>query len=119
MNTNNSVKVKIKPLSVNTAWQGKRFKTPFYKSYEQELLLRLPNTYKVAKEGPLEAFYEFGINTVADWDNPIKPLQDILQKKYNFDDRRILKATVIKTVVKKGNGYLRFSIQPLIMPDED
>ena len=33
-----------------------------------------------------------------------KPLQDILQKKYNFDDRRIIKATVIKKVVKKGMG---------------
>jgi Holliday junction resolvase RusA-like endonuclease len=113
------VHLKIKPLSVNTAWQGKKFKTPFYKAYEQELLLRLPNSYKVPEEGPLEAFYEFGLNTVADWDNPIKPLQDILQKKYNFDDRRIHKAVVIKKVVKKGDGYLRFSIKSYLAPTED
>jgi Holliday junction resolvase RusA-like endonuclease len=50
---------------------------------------------------------------VADWDNPIKPLQDILQKKYNFDDRRIHKAIVIKKVVKKGEGYFKFSIESL------
>jgi Holliday junction resolvase RusA-like endonuclease len=48
---------------------------------------------------------------MADWDNPIKPLQDILQKKYGFDDRRIMKASVIKNVVKKGDGYLNFSIR--------
>ena len=106
------VYLKIKPLSVNKAWQGKRFKTPYYKAYEQELLLRLPNAYRVPEDGPLEVYYEFGLNTVADWDNPIKPLQDILQKKYNFDDRRIIKATVIKKVVKKGEGYLKFSILP-------
>lgn len=110
MSKNKPIEIKIKPLSVNEAWQGRRFKTPFYKAYEEELLLRLPNAYKVPDEGPLEAYYEFGINTVADWDNPIKPLQDVLQKKYNFDDRRILKATVLKKVVKKGEGYFKFSI---------
>jgi hypothetical protein len=26
----------IKPLSVNKAWQGKRFKSPEYKSYENK-----------------------------------------------------------------------------------
>jgi Holliday junction resolvase RusA-like endonuclease len=48
---------------------------------------------------------------MADWDNPVKPLQDILQKKYNFDDRRILRAEVIKNVVKKGGGYFNFEIR--------
>jgi len=104
--------IKIKPLSVNEAWQGKRFKTKFYKSYEQELFLRLPPTLNIPEDGPIEVYYEFGLNTVADYDNPIKPLQDILQKKYNFDDRRILKATVIKKVVKKGEGYISFLISP-------
>ncbi len=113
MSKSKPVEIKIKPLSVNEAWQGRRFKTPFYKAYEEELLLRLPNTYKVPEEGPLEAYYEFGLNTVADWDNPIKPLQDVLQKKYNFDDRRILKATVLKKVVKKGAGYFKFEIKTL------
>ena len=57
------------------------------------------------------ACYEFGLNTLADWDNPVKPLQDILQKKYGFDDRRIMRATVIKSIVKKGDGYINFSIR--------
>jgi hypothetical protein len=35
-------KLNEKPLSVNLAWQGKRFKTPIYKAYEKELLLRMP-----------------------------------------------------------------------------
>jgi hypothetical protein len=48
---------------------------------------------------------------LADWDNPIKPTQDIIAKKYGFNDRRILKGTVIKNVVKKGEGYFTFSIR--------
>jgi hypothetical protein len=106
-----AIQIHIKPLSVNDAWQGKRFKTPAYKAYEQALMLMLPNDYFVPEEGDLEVIYEFGLNTLADWDNPVKPLQDILQKKYDFDDRRIMKASVIKHIVKKGDGYLNFQIK--------
>ena len=31
--------VNIKPLSVNQAWAGRRFKTPKYKAFEKEMLL--------------------------------------------------------------------------------
>jgi Holliday junction resolvase RusA-like endonuclease len=106
-----TVQIHIKPLSVNDAWQGKRFKTPEYKAYEQELMLLLPNKYEVPAEGDLAINFEFGLNTLADWDNPIKPLQDILQKKYDFNDRRVVRARVIKNTVKKGEGYLNFSIR--------
>lgn len=106
-----AIQIHIKPMSVNEAWQGKRYKTPAYKAYEQEVMLLLPNTYEVPAEGGLEINFEFGLNTLADWDNPIKPLQDILQKKYGFNDSRVLKGTVIKNVVKKGEGYFIFSIR--------
>ena len=36
------IKVEIKPLSVNAAWQGRRFKTEAYKKYEKEVLSALP-----------------------------------------------------------------------------
>lgn len=106
--------LKIKPLSVNEAWQGRRFKTPQYKAYEDELMLRLPPKCDIPSEGFLEAVYEFGISHASDFDNPIKPFQDVLQKKYGFDDHRILKATIRKKIVSKGNNYLTFSIIPLI-----
>ena len=38
----------------------------------------------------------------ADWDNPIKPLQDILQKKYKFNDCNITNALVLKNIVPKN-----------------
>ena len=107
-----TIQIHRKPLSVNACWQGKRFKTPLYKDYEKEILELLPEKYEIP-EGDLQVRYEFGLNTMADWDNPVKPLQDILQKKYDFDDRRIMKAEVIKKVVKRGEGYFNFEIWSL------
>lgn len=99
-------------MSVNQAWQGKRFKTLKYKKYERDLLLMLPSIK--LPQPPYFVSYEFGMSsTLSDWDNPIKPFQDILQKKYGFDDRDILKAEVIKEIVPKGKEYLKFNIQSL------
>ena len=107
-----TIQIHKKPLSINACWQGKRFKTPLYKDYEKEILELLPEKYEIP-EGDLQVRYEFGLNTMADWDNPVKPLQDILQKKYDFDDRRIMRAEVIKKVVKRGEGYFNFEIWSL------
>ena len=101
---------KIKPLSVNQCWQGKRFKTPKYKTYEQELLDSLPNLK--LPEPPYSIYFEFGFsNAASDWDNPIKPLQDVLQKKYGFNDKDIFQALVIKTKVKKGEEYFKVELR--------
>lgn len=100
-------KILIKPLSVNKAWQGKRFKTRDYKAYEQELLLILPRIG--IPKGNLEVYYEVGYsNKLSDIDNFVKPFQDILQKKYNFDDNRIYKLVIEKKIVKKGKEYIKF-----------
>ena len=107
------MKIKIKPLSVNQCWAGKRFKTPKYKGFEKEVLLLLPKNYEVPL-GALQITLKWGFSSkLADWDNPIKPFQDILQKKYNFNDSRIFKASVEKEIVKKGEEYIEFSISKL------
>ena len=105
-------RVNIKPLTVNKCWQGKRFKTKDYNNYEKEVLLLLPTL--VVPDGNLEIRLKFGVSSkLSDWDNPIKPFQDILQKKYGFDDRRIYKAVVEKEIVKKGGEYIVFEIKEL------
>jgi len=105
------MKISIKPLSVNQCWMGKRFKTQRYKAYEKELLLLLPNKLKVPL-GMLEIHFKFGFSSkLADYDNPIKPFQDILQQKYGFDDKVIFKATIEKEIVKKGEEYVEFKIE--------
>jgi Holliday junction resolvase RusA-like endonuclease len=103
------MRIAIKPLSVNQCWQGKRFKTPKYKNYEKELMYRLP-ALKLPP-APYHLILKFGFSSkLADWDNPVKPFQDILQKRYNFDDRDIFKATVEKEIVKKGAEFIEFKI---------
>ena len=103
------MKIQIKPLTVNQAWQGRRFKTEKYKAYDQELLLKLRPL--CVPEGPLSVVYIFGVSSpLFDWDNAVKPFQDVLQKKYGFDDRRIIKAVVEKILVKKGEEFIDFII---------
>lgn len=102
--------IKIKPLSVNDCWQGKRYKTKKYKQYEEELLWLLPEIE--LPEKPYDVYYEFGFsNKGADYDNAIKPLQDILQKRYGFDDKHIMHAEQLKVITKKGQEYIKFNIK--------
>lgn len=107
------IKIYAKPLSINDAWKGRRYKTGEYKAYEALVFCELPLPKDVEiPEGPLEIRFEFGIsNKCADWDNPIKPFQDILQKRYGFDDRRVFRGTAEKVIVPKGQEYVKFEIR--------
>ena len=106
------VKIQIKPLSVNKCWMGRRFKTKDYKDYEEIVLKALPKI-KIP-EGKLHIKLEFGFsNKAADWDNPIKPFVDLLQKKYKFNDKVIYKASVTKKDVKKGKEYIKFELKKI------
>lgn len=103
------IKVNIKPISVNECWQGRRFKTVKYKKYEADLMRILPQMELPDK--PYILTITFGLsNVLSDWDNPVKPLQDILQKKYLFNDKHIHKAVVIKQKVEKGNEFIEFEL---------
>ena len=105
------MRINIKPLSVNSCFQGRRFKNNAYREYERQLLKLLPNNYKVPLK-PLIITLKFGFSSrLADWDNPIKPFQDILQKKYKFNDSLVYKAIVEKEIVKKGSEYIEFNIE--------
>lgn len=107
-----SIGLKVKPLSVNRCWQGKRFKTPEYKSYEKSLLLMLPNL--TVKDCDIRLDLEFGFSSSAsDIDNPIKPFVDILQKKYGFNDKKIIELNVKKKKCQKGAEYIIFNIKQL------
>ena len=104
------MKVNIKPLSVNKAWQGRRFKTNEYKTFEKEMMLKLKPIE--IPEGPLCISFVFGFsNKASDIDNPLKPVIDILQKKMLFNDNRIYELNVEKVVVKKGEEFIYFDIE--------
>lgn len=112
------IRLDAKPLSVNECWQGKRFKTKAYKDYEKMLLWLLPNTVEIPK-GRLCVEYTFGMSNVqSDWDNPIKPFQDILQKKYLFNDKDIYLGIIRKIKVPIGKEYIKFKIRKYTQQDE-
>lgn len=103
------MRVNIKPLTVNRAWKGRRFKTDEYKRYEKELMSMLPEF--VVPETDLSIRIEFGFSSkLADFDNPVKPFIDCLQKKYGFNDRQIKKALIMVRHVEKGAEYIDFEL---------
>jgi len=111
-------KIAIKPLSVNDCWKGRRFSTDQYKFYQKHLSLLLKNenipksTYKL--------YLEWGFSSKAsDWDNPIKPCQDILQKHYGFNDNAVYESNVKKFIVPKGQEYLAFKLEYLDLNSEE
>lgn len=104
------IRINMKPLSVNEAWQGKRYKSDKYNAYEMEMLLRLPPGK--LPNPPYRVHYEFGFsNRLADFDNPCKPLGDILQKKYGFNDNEIYEAHIRKVIVPKGQEYVKVRVE--------
>lgn len=104
--------IKIKPLTQNRAWKGRRFKSDQYKSYASAVDLLLP-TNLIIPEGLLRVYYEFGMSRNSDFDNPCKMFTDILQEKYKFNDSRIMEAKIKKVIVKKGEEYIAFKIESL------
>ena len=107
-------KIDIKPLSVNAAWQGKRYKTKEYQSYERAVMFMLPKLK--LPEPPFILTLEFGFSSqLADLSNPIKLFEDILQKKYGFNDKEIFKIVATKVHTKKGNEFINFKIDNFIL----
>ena len=104
-------KIKIKPLSVNQARQGRRFKTPLYKNYEKTLLLLLPK--KKLEPQKIEVRIVCGYsNKLSDLDNMTKQFLDTLTKKYWIDDRYIYRIVLTKKIVEKWQEYIEFEILP-------
>lgn len=107
-------KLNEKPLSINKAWQGKRFKTPAYKVYEEAILLQMPKA-KIDTEQMLRIEFFFGFsNKASDLDNPVKLLLDLAQKKYGFNDKNVFELNVRKCLVKKGEEFIQMGIYSLL-----
>ena len=98
------INLNIKPLSINVAFQGKRFKTPEYKKYEIQVLRMLPDI-EIKEFKKLKITYGFS-NMMADIDNPTKLVLDLLQKKYNVNDRDLIYLVLHKEKTKKGEEFI-------------
>lgn len=107
-------KIKQKPLSQNIAFQGRRFKTPEYKRYQDTMLLLMPKK-KIDSDQMLRIEFFFGFsNKASDLDNPVKLLLDIAQKKYGFNDKNVFELNVRKCLVKKGEEFIQMGIYSLL-----
>lgn len=106
------IRMEVKPLSINQCWQGKRYKTDAYKKYEAVLLMTLPKMD--LPEPPYQIYFKFGFSSASsDYDNCIKGTQDILSKKYKFNDKLIKRAVIDIESVKKGSEFFEFKIDNL------
>lgn len=92
--------IKLKPLSNNRMWQGRRFKTPEYLAYEKELsyLLKGPKIH-----GNYKMTINFFLKTFrTDLSNLIKPLEDCFVKAGLIeDDRYCVELVLTKTKSKE------------------
>lgn len=101
--------IKIKPLSLNHAYRGRRFATPELKQYQHDLRLLLPKL--TVPGGKLALAYEFGVSSkAADADNLSKAITDCLAEQYGFNDNRVYAFSIIKVDVPKGKEYIKFAI---------
>jgi len=102
----------IKPLSVNEAYKGRKFRTPALRKYQRDVCLLLKDLE--IPDGPLELHLEFGLSSMGgDTTNPIKVFEDCLQMRYGFNDNRVYRIIAEKRKVAKGAEYIRFEILEL------
>lgn len=101
------MRIDIKPLSVNQAFKGRRFKTKEYIEYQKELLYKL-KPMEIPK-GKLKLTIIYGLSSKAsDIDNPNKQFIDTLSKKYGFNDKMIYELNTKKVDVSKGCEFIEF-----------
>ncbi len=102
-------KIIIKPLTVNKAWQGRRFKTKDYKIYEEEFLYLLKGCEKIS--GFVEVNYKLYLKyySTSDVGNFEKLLTDIIVKAGMIDDDRFIKKMVLEKF-KSDRDYIEIEI---------
>jgi len=107
------MKIDVKPMTMNQAYRGKRYKSDLYKTYIAACMIRMRPME--IPEGELELHLQIGVsNRGFDVDNCAKPFIDILQKKYGFNDNRIYHLSIYKRIVPKGQEYISFDIFKII-----
>jgi len=103
--------IPIRALSINKAFQGRRFKSKEHRQYEKDIhnLIRYS---KNALCGDIEAHYTFYIKNIkmTDADNLVKCLQDILvSMNYIKDDRYISRYIIEKKYSKDEHIEVEYS----------
>ena len=107
-------RIRIKPLSINEAFQGKRFKTKLYEKFKdtiQKYLIPKRKLPKHPEKTKLFVHYRWGFSSSrSDIDNPVKPFQDVLFDRMPNDDRDVYFTILEKRIVPKGKEHIDYHI---------
>jgi Holliday junction resolvase RusA-like endonuclease len=99
-----NMKIEIKPISINTCWQGRRFMTPAYKQWITDMLFLLPKWKTITGNTRIIITLNLKSTVRGDIDNFLKPIIDCLVKKGLIeDDRYIQRLNVVKRKSKVEN----------------
>lgn len=106
--------IPIKPLSVNRAWKGQRFRSRAYNQYRRVVSAFL-NKIRPNKpsEEPLFFHADWGFSNMgADTDNPCKPFLDALFEWWDMKTKDHLVEFIMleKNKTSKGKEYIRFHV---------
>ena len=105
-----------KPLSVNRAYKGRKYKTPDYTMFAESVWYRLLQLDPAKPpEGAKFAHYRWGFSSKnSDTDNPTKVFQDILTKFWGFRADTDIEFIILeRAIVPKGEEYIEFHIDSI------
>ena len=114
-----AIRLEVKPLSVNAAYRGRRFRSSEYQDFKKQMEMALKqNPIKIPNSKYLKIFFDFGLsNNAADWDGPIKTAQDCLFEHIGLNDKVIRAGEVVTTMVDVGNEYIWVRLEPYTPTD--
>ena len=114
------MRVNLKPVSVNAAWQGRRYKTPLYNDFEEAMLWELKSLRPPKVEGDYEIHFTFHLRNAvrSDLSNFIKTTEDIIVKSGMVTDDRLCWHMVVDKV-KSDTNFIDFEIKPINRSKDD
>lgn len=96
----------IKPLSINKAFQGRRFKTQDYKQFEKDFSTLIKYQKMKKFKGSVKIEIGFGFkNKLSDIDNCLKPIFDVLVKNKIIEDDRFINELYVKKSISAEDYF--------------
>ena len=90
-------RIGIKPLSINKAWQGRRFMTKEYKQWVKDALLLMGKQRELVGDVSVHLDFYVKYPKMCDIDNPVKTCLDLFKKRgWLKDDRQVTYLSVCK-----------------------
>jgi len=104
--------IPIKPISVNKCFQGRRFRTTFYKQWQDAVNLALPKEKMVNGKIAVFLYFYYKLVSKFDIDNSVKAVLDSLVKKKLIEDDRFIYFLQVQKEESQIEGF-KFQILKL------